>query len=363
MIQGLTDQAPAFKEVGRIRKGGPKRKKTNKYGKEIEIFGEDLDHFRVTFREDPDSQIAKERFQNVYGTLEPHTIRFFLPFPQVERVWSAWFEIYHQGGMIGRADRHRWYFFRHKDTHEVWVRDGEVMVENEFIKTDEKGNKYMPFDPSMPVYGSERGKAYFAEPIGRLRCLVPAVGNFWQLTLATTAIYDIMKISQQLSGLATIAEMAGRTFVGIPLILSRRLEPVSCPMPDGGRIMQTKWLVNIDADPTWAEQHMKYLTEMSYPALPEVTDLPAEAFEETEDLPEDETDGAGGDHLVTETAGGQSTTTQPANGSTDDLRQKFWDTVYKKLNWTREQGMEVLSHYDGDFTMALVRVMENLPPE
>ena len=51
-IAGLTDQRASFIELGRIRKGSPK-KVIHKNGRDIETVGDDLDHFRVTFRDDP----------------------------------------------------------------------------------------------------------------------------------------------------------------------------------------------------------------------------------------------------------------------------------------------------------------------
>ena len=61
-IAGLTDQRASFIELGRIRKDSPK-KIIHKNGRDIETVGDDLDHFRVTFREDPVSQAAMENFQ------------------------------------------------------------------------------------------------------------------------------------------------------------------------------------------------------------------------------------------------------------------------------------------------------------
>lgn len=274
-IAGLTDQRASFIELGRIRKGSPK-KVIHKNGRDIETVGDDLDHFRVTFRDDPVSQAAMENFQQYYGSLEPKAIEFFMPFPEIERSWDAFFEFYKQGGRYGQADSYHWIYLRNPRTKELWIQNEEIMSEDpkllEQLKMDENGKQYLPFDPKVPVdsYSRKNGEevAIYARPVGRLRALVPSCGVYAHLTLQTTSIYDIARISKFLDAVKSIAELGGRTVVGIPLILSRRLEPIATPDGHGGRRQALKWLVTIMPDQVWAKEHMPSFREWRSPRSP-----------------------------------------------------------------------------------------------
>jgi hypothetical protein len=83
------------------------------------------------------------------------------------------------------------------------------------------------------------------------------------MVVMTTSVHDIINISNQLEG---IASMNGGRLAGIPLVLRRRPKKISTPSGEAGkRARREKWLVSIEADPEWVKAK---LVKMYHDALP-----------------------------------------------------------------------------------------------
>lgn len=238
-IRGLTDrQEGTFPQIGVIRKGAPKRKMV-KDGKEIEVVGQELHHFRVEF-DDKETE-ADQSFVGRFGK-EPTDIIIVLPFHEIDRCWEAWRETYVAGALIHRCD-------------------GELVQYAINPRTGEKLVVGGIGPNGQPVLC--KGKADGCKPVGRLRVIVPELKRLAYLVVMTTSVHDIINISDQLEG---IASMNGGRLAGIPLVLRRRPKKISTPSGEAGkRARREKWLISIEADPEWVKAK---LAKMHHDALP-----------------------------------------------------------------------------------------------
>lgn len=260
-IYGLTDGTPTFREVGRIRKGGPK---TDKFKP-----GPNLDHFRATFRDD--EREAAERFAQTYGD-QPTLINVRMAFNNVEDNWSAWYTAYLKGGMLGMADGRVWHFLRDYRTQQVLIKNGSL---TELGK--ERGIK-LEFSPEEPVYfyHSERQKQdmpVFAKPEGKLRVVLPELGRYAFMVVLTHSLHDIANISSQLAGIAQLAADLGLKLSQMPLVLTRRVDQISKPIGNGRGIVD-EWLIHIEVLPDFAPIALKHIDRMTVQTLTAQAALP-----------------------------------------------------------------------------------------
>ena len=269
-ITGLTDRAPSFKEVGRLRLGIPKAEAKTSGPKEIS-------YFRADFR--PDEPQAFMDFSNVYGR-QPTSINFRLPFVQINRCWDAYYEAYNTSGLLGMADGERWLYLRNNKTGELVVKDG---IPN------------MAFDKTIPVYSYKNQKgndvAVFAKPSGRLKIVIPELHRACFVMMITHSIYNIMRISEQLAGIEILAQNMSTTLPMIPMVLTRTKETISVSF-NGKKQYQEHYLVNIEVNPIWASAHFAALDRiLPGVVLPELPALPHEVGESEEnelEQPEEE---------------------------------------------------------------------------
>lgn len=257
-IKGLTDRGAMFPEIGRIRKGAPKGK--NKPG-------EDLTYFRIEV--DEREEEAFEIIQARYGD-EPRELDVLLPFNTVSENFEAWREAYLAGGLIHRCDGERvWYEIDHET--------GEKVVTN--------GEPYKACDGETPVAYYGNNKPLHCTPTGRLKVLLQPLQRLAFFTVLTSSLHDIINLDRQLDAILQI----NGSLVGVPLKLRRRPLKISTPGEGGKRVRREKWLLSIEADPTWVKAK---LTEMKAAALPGNhlgDEVPAlEAPEDPEDVEEGE---------------------------------------------------------------------------
>jgi len=112
-IAGLSNREavdPRFVEIGRLRKGGEKRKHGDKM-----ISGEDLHYFRYV----PNVRYQESAavFERIYSK-EPTELEVFFPFDRMERVFSSWREAYGQNRLCKlRCDGARWHDWIEGDRH------------------------------------------------------------------------------------------------------------------------------------------------------------------------------------------------------------------------------------------------------
>ena len=225
------DRAPQFPCIGKLRKGGAKRK--NAQGREI--MGEDLKYFRFT----TDDAHAAETFAAYYGA-QPQSVEVFLPYATTAENFGAWLEEYTAGGMTRRCDGETQHF--HRDT-------------------DGKGN-------TTPIK-CERlcGRKCGCKEIGRLAVIVKQLARLAYVTVETHSLYDIMQLTENLQA----AEALRGDLRGIPFILSRRDREISTPGEGGKRTRRTKSLLFIEPNPEWVARQLE---SMRLAALP-IVDVPA----------------------------------------------------------------------------------------
>ena len=223
-IKGITDRDVSFPEIGTIRKGAPKGDKQP---------GKDLTYFRAVF--DERETVASNRFNDVYGDA-PQELNILLPFNEFDRNFDALREVYVAGALIHRCDGE-------KVIYEIDPKTGKIIVVNGV--------------PHTPCDGAR------CKPVGRLKVIIPELGRLAFMTVMTTSIHDVMSISKQLGALQAIN---GGRLAGIPLKLRRRPVKISTPSgEDGKRVRREKWLLSIEADPSWLE---KMIGSMKIAALP-----------------------------------------------------------------------------------------------
>lgn len=226
-----SNRPPQFPCIGKLRKGGAKRKNAN--GKEI--MGEDLKHFRLT----TDDAEAAATFATYYGA-EPTSIRVFMPYATVNENFGAWLEAYTAGGMERRCDGETQHFHRDQDG---------------------KAN-------TTPIK-CERlaGRACNCKQVGRLAVIVPELARLAYVLVETHSLYDIMQLTENLQA----AEALRGDLRGIPFVLSRRDREISTPGEGNKRARRTKSLLFIEPDPEWVSRQLE---SMRLAALP-IVDVPA----------------------------------------------------------------------------------------
>lgn len=253
-IKGLTDRGQAFPQIGNIRKGDANGKNGAP---------RDLQYFRVEF--DEREKTAADAFNKAYLP-QPTEINIFLPFNEIERCWDAWCEAYTAGRMVARSDGEYFLYLVDLKTGAMIVRDG----------VREDGQK----EPHREVLGQAGKTVIKCRPVGRLKVIIPELRRLAYMVVHTTSVIDIRNLSEQLEA---IKQINGGQIVGIPLVLKRRPKEISVPNPDGTKRRLTKWMLSIEADPSWVEKKIAQLDRLalpegSRPALPSVA----------EDTPEDD---------------------------------------------------------------------------
>lgn len=225
------NRAPQFPCIGKLRKGGAKRKNA----KGNEIMGVDLNYFRLTTDDPP----AAAAFAAYYGS-EPKSIEVFMPYATTHENFDAWLEEYTAGGMTRRCDGETQHF--HRDA-------------------DGKGN-------TQPIR-CERlaGRACGCKQVGRLAVIVPQLARLAYLMVETHSLYDIMQLTENLQA----AEALRGDLRGIPFILSRREREISTPGEGGKRARRVKSLLFIEPNPDWVARQLE---SMRLAALP-IVDVPA----------------------------------------------------------------------------------------
>lgn len=227
-------QPEAFPCIGKLRKGGEKQKKV-KDGREYEVRGRDLDHFRF----DTDDQKAAADFAAAYGA-EPKSITVFLPYATPDENFRAWLEEYGAGSLKRRCD-------------------GELMDFHRDAKTGIGSNTPKPCEKACGLCKCDE--------VGRLSIIIRELVRFAYVTVETHSIYDIVEIT---ANLRAAYAMSG-DLRKIQFVLSRRDREISTPTGNGQRVRMTKSLLFLEPDPAWVERKMLAMQQESYAMLPEVS--------------------------------------------------------------------------------------------
>lgn len=266
-IVTIKDSA-AFPDIGQLRKGLPKNEQGH-VGKDLKT------RFRILFFAGDENKASRERFQQVHkdeieilpnGDMLIERLTIFLPFPDPFECFDSSYEAYTAGRMVARADGEK--FLRWVDTA-----TGEVKVNN--------GEPFTEFEPGQIVgsYQNKNGKKEVirAKAVGRLRVVLPELARLAYVTLHTTSIYDVVRITEQLKAIHWISQfLPGRHGVaGIPIVLSRRMTKVTWTQADGSARRVEHGLINLEIDQGWVERMFASLADTALPAGVQAALLPA----------------------------------------------------------------------------------------
>lgn len=264
MIDGITNTPEAaFPRLGLLRKGGPKRKVySQKLKREVEVVGEDLDHFRFV----SDNQAATARFYEVYDTIEKQrAINVFLPFGTAGENLDAWMKEYGAGSLKVKCTRPK----DGKDGIVLWQDDGGQFHEE-------------PRQCQWPNCA--------CKPYGVLTVIIPelvtvaGIGSVWMLT---TSWNDCVELTKNLRAAENSARGIGKDLRGIPFILSRRLADVSTPphksengQGNNKRVRDKKWMLHIEFHPAWVAMQLEAFKRLASPLESAQIEAPASSMNE-----------------------------------------------------------------------------------
>lgn len=244
-IQGLTGLGPRLPEIGKLFKGAPKETRS-KSGKEYQVFGKELDHWRFESKNPLIARLFAEAFAEDSG--KPRHIPVFLPFASVDGNFQAWKEAYTASGIQHRCD-------------------GETCV----LWLDPVSKSYRTDPIACPTLGMSKEEAKFAgcKAVGRLQVVIPALNQIGCVTVETHSKYDIRHLDQALHGFQTLR--GGKPSLrDIPFVLSRVETEIDTP--SFGKTK--KWLVRLAVEQSWAEKYLSLQGRQSLMAIESVELLP-----------------------------------------------------------------------------------------
>jgi hypothetical protein len=335
MIKGLTDRGMSFPEIGSIRKGAAKDPNGKAPGKDLTYFRIDID------AEEEKRHGTLTKFVNTYGQT-PNAITVLLPFDDIDKVWDAWREKYSAGAMIHRCDGEMVKYSINPTTGERVVING-LRVDN---------------GQAQPCQIQHLPKPQCCIPVGRLKVIIPALNRLAYFVVHTTSIWDVISISEQLEA---IKNLNGGHIAGVPLTLKRTPREISTPSgSDGKRARRVKYLISIEADPSWVEQKILALNSAAMPQIESSKPLVLNADPNLEELDalEDDDDQYG----IGQFAEPEDQAEEPVK-QTNDLKQTYrmskvkfngmtpeqWHALCDKLaadfpNWQNKQGQPDMNH-------------------
>ena len=256
-IAGLTDRGLAFPQIGVIRKGG--QKSANKPG-------QDLTYFRVEF--DASRPDLATKFAAAYPP-EPRKLNVVFPFNDFDRQVTIYLEAYNKGRLVARAGTVSGLdpaqnFYKTK----LDPKTGEVLVRDGYWVSGPDAGKLAYYDSDKPEYvmqytgkdGRPKSLPVFCKPITRIKFVLPELRELAYVLLKSSSIYDAINLSEQLSALW---EVSNGKWAGIPMVLERKPVSILCPDEHGNKTYREKWLVHIQANPTWSEARLLGLQNQS----------------------------------------------------------------------------------------------------
>lgn len=257
-IAGLSERGGGLPIIGIIRKGGKKRKVISKSsGKEVEIVGPNLPHFRFDF--DESEKAAEAKAIDVYGD-KPNNLHILLPSPRLEDSWDCWYEAYAGGTMIHRCARHINGIDPGPIQSAIDPQTGEKLIINgRDVKTGAvvmcKG------DPIEYVKKNGQNDSTVCKQIGRLTVLLPIFDRLVAMLVVTHGKHDIANIDRQLHLIENLQSTLNRPIAGIELVMSRKLGETHY-WQNGQRQTGKDWMINIEVVPDWLREN-QYMLRMS----------------------------------------------------------------------------------------------------
>lgn len=269
-ILGLTDRAESFLRLGKIKKGD----------KDEKGYPRDLDYFRLIFSYGCED--VEKQFRLVYGD-KPTRINMRLAFPDIQKVWDAFYVAYEKGGMLACAGSNEngfyWVWYRDHGTKEVLVRNGRAVGPRgeEFIS--------QKIDVTQPIYSYKNKDGenvpVYLEPEGRLSIVIPEMATidgrprvgFFEFCPGSPR--DIGTISSELAAIDLWAKQVGKDITGIPMVLTRRKEMITKNIK-GVLSQGPSWVVHIEVSGQWGGKALDF---MQMKALPEFVDAEVQEIE------------------------------------------------------------------------------------
>lgn len=233
-IIGLTDRPGAgFERIAKLYKGGEKQTRTRKNGEEYQIFGKDLEHFRIEF--EPQYEHLRPVWEALYGTEPDEFNGVFLTAQTTDEAFQAWKEEWNSSQtLIHRCDGEnqlRWY-----------NADAGVMM---------SAKKTCEAHTDHPCECKEVGRLDFVFPD-----FCNEAGVLGIITLTTHSIYDIMTIYARLKMLENI----NGSLIGVPLLFGRTPREINVPGKDKQgnptRIKVTKSLIYINPTADFTQRRL-----------------------------------------------------------------------------------------------------------
>lgn len=223
----VKDEDASFPKMGDLRLGDPKRV-VMKGGKAVEYVGKDTDHFRFV-SEYPG---AAEKFKEVYGDA-PASINVYLPYETVGKCFEFWLTEYSKNQLVHACTGSKMV---------KWRENGKMVL------AEDVGPKPCPYahmgdDPKRPC-----------KPEGILYVMVAELWQWALVWVHTGSDWNIIEIQRNLKAIGENNLVNGKPYLkGVPVVLHRVKRMVSCPMPDGSRVRQPKWLIAVEAFPGWVQ--------------------------------------------------------------------------------------------------------------
>lgn len=236
---------PKLVEIGKVYKGS-KKKTINKKGKDIEVYGDELEYYRFEplerFKKVPS---ITGKFNSLYDELlaryeeldKPKQVHILFPYPNVVQVW--------------RASNQKWQKIGQND---VCIRycDGHICS----LHLDEEIAGKSAYSP-IPCAAKEDDKdcPKGCEPTGRLRFTIPALRYPGEIVLTTHSIKDISTISGNLD--------AYREFDlrEIPFLLVKTQQNCRHRTPEGKMFNQKKWFCHLEVEPEFGLRMLEQRVE------------------------------------------------------------------------------------------------------
>jgi hypothetical protein len=206
--------------------------------------GKDLDFLRMEFAEE--YKYLQPVWERLYGKQVRVLSNVFLMVSDVDTAFSVWMEEWGKSGLVHRCDG---------EWQEAWF--------------DVSQGKVNRSDPK--ACESTRCEC---KQIGRINLILPELlietGALGYITLQTHSIRDIKRLY---SLLAYLQSLHG-TLMGVPFVISRRMETIEVPkvdrnkQPTGERMKVSKSLLNIKADDFFTQQQLAPRLMAAANALP-----------------------------------------------------------------------------------------------
>ena len=103
-------------------------------------------------------------------------------------------------------------------------------------------------------YVDGRGEIHTCEPSALLNIIIPGLRRDGVVSVLTGSKTDIANISGTLVYMKQRSDRYGIPLTEIPMQVTRHVQQVSCPMPDGSRRRMPKSLLRLEVLPAWINQ-------------------------------------------------------------------------------------------------------------